>query len=471
MAGIVLIGFLPEDRERLACLSAVLEARGLTVDWWSETPTHAEWVERLQQRIEAAAGVLVPWTRASARDRWSAVVADEALERRVLVSVALDAVAVPPAFRGAPVVDLTDWSGEAGAPALARLTDALALLLRLPPGFDTASARASEGARSAVPMSTPNPNPNPIERARAGGDPSAQSVLLHPAAFPRVPARPAPGREGAVAGVREPPESAPRPAPAPPVPLRPGRGPERARGLWPCGYGWALAWTLGLIAMGLYVLPAVRATDAARVFITNPALSAAGGAAVGLVGALFMAMALVREHLGVSAVRLVLICAVWTLGGAAGLLAAAVLGLPVIGVAKGLVGFELGWVLCWLAAALVGTLGTRLSLSGAHPAFDRYAVLATLVGFALGTLGGWLLAWVLVAIPILPLSWLFSEVLPLGRTRELVLLALQVLSLGLTGLVGGAAYGLGGGLVLLGALDRGAARAPGRAASEPGPRD
>ncbi len=466
MAGVVMIGFLPEDRERLASLSAALQARGLTVDWWSETPTRADWVNRLQQRIAAAAGVLVPWTRASARDRWSAVVADEALERRVLVSVALDAVVVPRAFRGVPLVDLSDWSGEAGAPGVARLAGALALLLGLPPGVDGAAARActGAGARPPGPVAVQN------ELMRPGGEPSPQSVLLHPAAFPRVPSRAPPGREGAAAGGREPPEPAPRPPPAPPVALRPGRGPERVPGLLPCGYGWALAWTLGLVAMGLYLLPAVRATEAARVFITNPELSAAGGAVVGLGGALFMVMALVRDRLGVSAVRRVLICAAWVLGGVVGLLATAVLGLPVIGVAEGLVGFELGWVLCWIAAALVGTLGTWLSLSGAHPAFDRQAVLLTLAGFTLGALGGWLLAWVLVAVPILPLSWLLGEVVPLGRIRELVLLALQVLSLGLTGLVGGAVYGLGGGVVLLGSLARGVKRAPGRAPTELEPR-
>ena len=102
-----------------------------------------------------------------------------------------------------------------------------------------------------------------------------------------------------------------------------------------------------------------------------------------------------------------------------------------------------------------------------HPGLDLLGLALILAAFVLADLGGWLLAWLLVALPVLPLGWLFGSVLPPGAVRELAFLGLEIASLGLTGLIGGAAFGLGGGLVLLGSLGRGEA---GRAAVSPGPR-
>jgi hypothetical protein len=488
MTRLVLIGFVPEDQERLAPLVEALEARGLPLDWWTERPNRLAWINDLQPRILTASGVLAVWTQASARDRWSAVVADEALECRTLVSVVLDPVPVPPAFRGVPPVDLIGWDGGAGAAGMDRLVAVLARLLGLPPGLETVPPRRSPESLSGEDVTTAG--------FRGGVSPSVLQVLLHPAAFPRSGGRPgfgpevpeSPGREAALGLM--PPASAGRSASpsAPAVPPCPAVGPavllplsrtagdlERAWGFVSCGYGWALAWALGLTAMGFYLLPAAGVTDVARVYIGNPALSAGEGAAVGLVGAVFMLFTLVREQLGVSPVQVGVIAAAWVLGGAVGLLAAAWFDVPVIGVTEGLVGFDLGWVLCWLIAAGVGGLGTWLALRTSH-SVDHRSLVLIVAGFALGDLGGWLLGWLLVAVPILPLGWLIGSVLPAGHLRELLVLGLEITSLGLTGLIGGAGFGLGGGLVLVGSLGGGgtvrrAARAPEPAITVPGEGD
>lgn len=342
-------------------------------------------------------------------------------------------------------------------------------------------------APPAPPAASATQTPGPV----AGAERVVPPVLLHPAATHRHRPRPLPGHTIPETGGREAPEGSPRPVAAP-VPLRPAAAAEtasaaaaragdapvtnagvlvplrratavqdRAWGFIPCGYGWALAWTLGLGAMGLYLLPAVQSADVARVYIGNPQLSAAGGAAIGLMGAAFMIQALIRHRIGLTVPQALLIAVAWVLGGGGGLLAAAWLSLPVIGVAAGLVGFELGWVLCWLIAASVGSLGTWLALRPSHPGLDQRDLGFTAAGFALGALGGWLLGWVLVAIPILPLWWLLDWLLPGDEYRDRVMIGLQVLSLSLTGLLGGAAYGLGGGAVLLGSLTRGGARTPG----------
>lgn len=476
MADIVLIGFMPGDRERLGQLQQALEARGLVVDWWSVVPTKPRWFKDLQRRIRAAPGVIAVWTAASAQDRWSAVAADEALERRNLVSVILDPVEPPRAFRNLASLPMVGWSGAPQSPEMDLLMGSLTLMLGLPPRpqappppLPPGPAPAEPGVHAVVRAAVPVPihpiHPIAIQpvlpvRVRrhvgVGQDPADPS--------PREPLRPVAVAVGApVAAGPDRPPVRPRGRDSPPASGGPRRGTpdlaaatdlERGLGFIPCIYGWAIAWAVGVSAMGLYLLPGAQLPEVARVYIGNPLFSAGSGAAVGLMGAAVTLYALSRERIGLSPFQLALIVAGWGLGAGAGLLAVAWLSLPVVGAARGLVGFDFGWVACWLMAGTLGSLGTWLALRRSHPFLDHRDLAFTAGGFALGAVGGWMAGWLVVAIPILLLDWLLRELIAAGAVRDLANLVVQLLSLGLIGAVGGAAYGLGGGLVIFGALTR-----------------
>lgn len=456
MADIVLIGDGAPQRERLDRLHQAIEARGWVIERLGPIGSQRDWLKQSQSRVSAASCVIAVWTAASARDRWTAVGADAALERRTLVSLVLDPVELPRAFRGIGSVDLVGWAGDAESPLLDALDSALRVMLG-----PTAKRRPTA--------------PIPLRSAASAGPSAARSVVaLHPASGQKVAVleRLEPIRQGAAVAADAPagwmradalfdglyplPPSVVGGAPDQDEPDTAAAAPPGLRvGLVPCVLGWAVAWVIGLTAMGIYLLSGLYGAEASRIAIDNPLFSAVSGAAVGLIGAGFMIYALSLRRVRMSSSQLGFVVFGWGFGGGCGLLAAAHFGLPVVGRLYGVFGFDLGWVVAWVTAGAMGSFFTWFALRRSNPVLAPVHLAVSAGGFALGAVGGALLGWLVVALPTLGWGWLFGDpaaVAPTAASQTGMLV--ELLSLGLIGAVAGAVYGAGGALVNFSALNR-----------------
>ena len=467
MADILLIGDDALQRERLDRLHQAIEARGWVIERLAPFGSQRDWLAHSRPRVSAASCVIAVWTAASARDRWTAVGADVALERRTLVSLVLDPVELPRAFRGIDSVDLVGWAGDAESPLLDALDAALRVMLG-----PTAKRRPTA--------------PIPLRSAVSTASAAAGSV---------VALRPATDQKAAVMERLEPvrrqaelPVAADAPAgwiradalfdglyPLPPPVV--GSAPDQDEpdtaaasspglrvGLVACVLGWAVAWVIGLTAMGIYLLSGLYGAAASRIAIDNPLFSAVSGAAVGLIGAGFMIYALSLRRVRMSSSQLGFVVFGWGFGGGCGLLAAAHFGLPVVGRFYGVFGFDLGWVVAWVIAGAMGSFFTWFALRRSNPFLTPVHLAVSAGGFTLGAVGGAILGWLVVALPVLGWGWLRGDpaaVAPPADSQTVMLV--ELLSLGLIGAVAGAVYGVGGALVNFSALNRRGASRDGRA--------
>lgn len=414
MGGLYLIGFSTEDRERLSRLVAVLRGFGWEVEWDATAPNKKIWPTTLMPRIRAAACTLVAWSSASVKNRWTAVEADVALESRSLVSVLLDEVELPRAFRAIDSVNLSDWRGDPKAAELEGLIRAVSPFLGTPvtdaaeqdqyPYQDSPSPRRPPDL-VVVPQGS---NPNRASGFAGGSDDEALDDQ---------------DLQGEMAFV-------------------------------PSIYGWALAWTLGLCAIGVYVRTGIDIQTYSSIYLSNHLYSAITGAAVGLIGGAFLLYALRAQRIWLSTSQRGVILLGWGFGGGLGLVAGAYFELPIMGVASGIVGFDIGWVVAWVIGACVGGAITWFALRRSNPALGIKDLVMITSGFSAGALIGWIGSWILLSMPVMLLSWFIGKLITEGTAPEVGQAMTELMSLAMIGAAGGAVFGLVGGLLLVGALVR-----------------
>ena len=465
MADIVLIGD-GAQRDRLDRLHQAIEARGWVIERLAPIGSQRDWLKHARPRLSAASCVIAVWTAASARDRWTAVGAEMALEQRTLISLVMDPVELPRAFHSVDPVDIVGWAGDSKSPLLDVLDSALRVMLHPAPRGRPTAPRPMRSAVSAGPSAArsvvalhpaPGRNAAVIERLEP---------IRRPAERPIAAYAPAGGMSGDVLfdglsplqprvtrSAPDPDEPKPKPKPKPKSAAV--SQPGLRVGLVPCVLGWAMAWVIGLTAMGIYLLSGLDGATASRIAIDNPLFSAVSGAAVGLIGAGFMVYALLMRRVRMSSSQLGLVLFGWSFGGGCGLLAAAQFGLPVVGRLYGVIGFDLGWVVAWVIAGAMGSVFTWCALRRSNPVLAPVQLVVSAGGFTLGALGGAILGWLVVALPVLGWGWLLGDPVaaaPTAASRAGLLP--QLLSLGLIGAVAGAVYGAGGALVNFSASKR-----------------
>ena len=121
----VFLSYAREDRPAVQRLAAALEAAGVAV-WWDRNLTGGvDFSRELERRLDEAKAIVVAWSKYSIESMW---VSDEANVGRAkgnLVPVTIDAVVPKIGFRGIHTLDLSDWRGDASAPAFQDLVRAL----------------------------------------------------------------------------------------------------------------------------------------------------------------------------------------------------------------------------------------------------------------------------------------------------------------------------------------------------------
>ena len=153
------LSYAREDRECAEALARALKNRGWTVWWDWSIRVGRSYSAEIERELDAAACVVVLWSRHSVGSEWVQNEAGEALRREVLVPVRIDDVRPPLAFRHLQTADLFDWrNGFEGREFEACLASIEAL-----------SQRAGKSPAAAPPPAAPQPQPQPDYWIHQGG--------------------------------------------------------------------------------------------------------------------------------------------------------------------------------------------------------------------------------------------------------------------------------------------------------------
>jgi hypothetical protein len=171
----VFISYAREDKKRAQQLANAVEAWGCSVWWDAEIPAGETWDQMIEHELATARCVLVLWSRTSISSAWVRAEASEALKRRVLIPVLIDAVEPPLAFRLIQTASLVGWRGEQGHPGLKELMGPIARLV-------TDGQGAPDKLREERNLHGQQDNPQRGE----GGTPSAGSTRTRRARWPVV---------------------------------------------------------------------------------------------------------------------------------------------------------------------------------------------------------------------------------------------------------------------------------------------
>jgi hypothetical protein len=173
----VFISYARRDKDRVAALTAAIEAEGLSVWWDSDLVPGRRYRQVIADQLAAADCVIVTWTAASLESDWVQDEAEEGRQRGVLIPVLLEPVRAPAGFRQVQAADLSQWTGSAQHPEFRSLVFAVRSLVQIaratgqsaappPPG-----AVAEAAAESTLPAPKPTAPPEPPPAVTALPDP------------------------------------------------------------------------------------------------------------------------------------------------------------------------------------------------------------------------------------------------------------------------------------------------------------
>jgi hypothetical protein len=128
----IFISYASEDRERAAALAGALADQGWSVWWDRKLAAGDQFDEVIEREIEAARCVVVIWSKASVRSEWVKNEAATAAERKVLVPIMIDGVALPLEFRRRQTANLVDWAGDRSDAGFRSLCEAIEAKFGLP---------------------------------------------------------------------------------------------------------------------------------------------------------------------------------------------------------------------------------------------------------------------------------------------------------------------------------------------------
>jgi uncharacterized membrane protein len=103
------LSYAREDRECAESFAGALKNRGWTVWWDRRIQVGRSFSAEIERELDAAACVLVLWSRNSVASEWVQNEAAEAARRKVLVPVRIEDVRPPLEFRRLQAADLFDW--------------------------------------------------------------------------------------------------------------------------------------------------------------------------------------------------------------------------------------------------------------------------------------------------------------------------------------------------------------------------
>jgi len=111
--------------------AAAAALRGLGHEVWldAEIPPHRAYADVIEERLNAAKAVLVIWSAEAVKSQWVQSEADRARADGKLVQLRLDGAKLPMPFDRIQCADLSDWTGDLGAPGWRRVAASIADLV------------------------------------------------------------------------------------------------------------------------------------------------------------------------------------------------------------------------------------------------------------------------------------------------------------------------------------------------------
>jgi hypothetical protein len=153
----IFVSYSRKDRATAAALADILPRRGWTLYWDRQLRPGEVFDDVLEREVTAARCVVVLWSSNSVGSQWVRNEADVGARSNALISVLIENVTVPLAFRRVQAADLIGWKGDPTDPRLAELLEAISFFL------DGASVQKS--APSDVPKGPVAPPAAPFEPA------------------------------------------------------------------------------------------------------------------------------------------------------------------------------------------------------------------------------------------------------------------------------------------------------------------
>jgi WD40 repeat protein len=126
----IFLSYSSQDRKRIAHLVAALtEQRGWSI-WWDENiGSGSRFTNEIEQELAQSRCVLVAWSRDSVESDWVRSEADQGRKRGILAPVSLDGTSPPMPFEQTETTDFSNWKGNAHAPELLQLMEAVQRIL------------------------------------------------------------------------------------------------------------------------------------------------------------------------------------------------------------------------------------------------------------------------------------------------------------------------------------------------------
>ena len=117
----IFLSYARPDREKIGLLATALERAGWSVWWDRHIDAGAAFAKAIEAELNASRVVIVAWSQAALQSDWVKDEAATARDQGKLVPVSIDGAPAPLGFKQYHVIDLSAWSGEPAAPALADL--------------------------------------------------------------------------------------------------------------------------------------------------------------------------------------------------------------------------------------------------------------------------------------------------------------------------------------------------------------
>lgn len=150
----VFLSYKAEDRPRVKPIRDALAADGLTVWWDAQIAGGSEWRQDIQEQLDAAASVVVVWSKRSVgpEGRFVRDEASRAQRRGTYVPVRIDSVEPPLGFGEHQVISLEGWEGDSSDLRFRRLSEAVRSVMagEAPPPPSPAAERKGMSRRATL---------------------------------------------------------------------------------------------------------------------------------------------------------------------------------------------------------------------------------------------------------------------------------------------------------------------------------
>ena len=143
----IFLSYAHENLEQARVLAELLTGFGWTVFWDREILAGSVFDDVIQQQLDQAKCVICLWSVQSVSSQWVRAEAEEGANRNMLVSVLIEDVRLPIAFRRIQAAKLLNWTGSKDDEQLKDVLRAIKFVVEKPP-----QERGTGTAEPAVPL-------------------------------------------------------------------------------------------------------------------------------------------------------------------------------------------------------------------------------------------------------------------------------------------------------------------------------